>query len=147
MKTLFGEIQSGTLEVLSSVVLALIALGGAYATHYIKMATDKLKAETMQIEDDKQRWMLDRALERMEKVAEKTVRKFEETSAKKIRMAIADGKANRKELESLATDAYKEIIHTLEPEYSMVIQSSLGDAKTYIMNTIEEKVKDIKLKG
>ncbi len=141
------QIQSSAIEVLTSVVLALIALGGAYATYYIKKATEKIRLEMTKIEDERQKTLLDRALKRMEEVAEKTVNKIEQTTAKNIRKAVKDGKVDRKELEDLAVDAYEEILKTLEPDYRKVIEESLGDARTYILNTIEEKVRDVKVKG
>lgn len=141
------QIQSSAIEVLTSVVLALIALGGAYATYYIKKATEKIRLEMTKIEDERQKTLLDRALKRMEEVAEKTVNKIEQTTAKNIRKAVKDGKVDRKELEDLAVDAYEEILKTLEPDYRKVIEESLGDARTYILNTIEEKVRDVKAKG
>jgi vacuolar-type H+-ATPase subunit H len=144
---LVEQIQSSAIEVLTSVVLALIALGGAYATYYIKKATEKIRLEMTKIEDERQKTLLDRALKRMEEVAEKTVNKIEQTTAKNIRKAVKDGKVDRKELEDLAVDAYEEILKTLEPDYRKVIEESLGDARTYILNTIEEKVRDVKAKG
>jgi vacuolar-type H+-ATPase subunit H len=141
------QIQNGMVEVLTSVVLALIALGGAYATYYIKKATEKLRVEMTKLEDDRQKELLDRALTRMEEVAEKTVNKIEQTTAKSIRQAVKDGQTDKKELEDLAVDAYEEILKTLEPDYRKVIEASMGDARTYILNTIEEKVRDVKLKG
>ncbi|WP_427340621.1 hypothetical protein [Caloranaerobacter sp. DY30410] len=138
------QVQNVVMESLLNIVLGLIALGSAYATLYLRRATEKLKIETKKIEDEKQRYLLDRALSRLEEVASKTVNKIEQTTAKQLRKAVADGKVDRKELESLAIEAYEEIIKTLEPEYLKVLNESLGDAEVYIKNTIEEKVREVK---
>lgn len=141
---MFNEIQGALTETLVTVILALITLAATYATFYIKKATEKLKIETRNIEDERQKVTLAMALDRMEIVASKTVNKIEQVAAKKIRKAVADGKADRKELEALAHEAYREILDTLEPDYTKIIQDSLGDARTYVMNTIEEKVSSLK---
>lgn len=138
------QIQGVVVETLAMVLLALITLAGAFATNYIKKVSAKLNLEMQTLEDINQKRLIGNALERLEIVAEKTVNKIEQTTAKKLREAVKDGKVERKELENLAKDAYQEIICTMEPEYVAVIQASLGDAQTYIMNTIEEKVEMLK---
>lgn len=144
---MLDQMQGVVVETLVTVILALITLVATYATYYIKKAAEKLKIELKSMEDEKQKVLLDRALDRLEVVASKTVNKIEQVTAKKIRKAIEDGKADRKELEALAYEAYGEIINTLEPEYIGVIENSLGDARTYILNTVEEKVKEVKTNG
>lgn len=138
------QIQGAIVQMLVTVILGLITLVGAYATAYLKKASDKIKLEIMTMEDVNQVMHIRNALDRLETVAEKTVNKIEQTTAKHIREAIVDGKIDRKELESLAYKAYEEIISTMEPEYVRIIQETLGDAKTYILNTIEEKVERLK---
>ncbi|SKC68446.1 hypothetical protein SAMN02194393_03460 [Maledivibacter halophilus] len=137
--------MQGTItNVLLNVVLGLVTLGGAYATLYIQRATKKVKIETQRIEEEKQRDILWTALDRLEDVAFKTVNKIEEVSAKNLRQLVKGGKIDKEKLEDLAVVAYNEIIDILEPEYLDALESTLGDAETYILNTIEEKVKKVK---
>lgn len=139
------QIQGAVQETLITVIIALITLAATYATFYLRKATERIKCEIEAIEDSKQKVLLHNALDRLEEVSRKTVNKIEEVTAKKIRKAVEDGKADRAELEDLAFEAYAEIINVLEPEYLKVIQESLGDSRTYIFNTIEEHLKKIKL--
>lgn len=138
------QIQGAIVQMLVTVLLALIALAGAYATAYIKKASEKLRLEMTTMEDVNQMMHMRTALDRLEVVAEKTVNKIEEATAKQIRAAVKDGKVERYELERLAEDAYEEIISTMEPQYAEMIQKTLGDARTYILNTIDEKVELLK---
>ncbi len=141
------EMQNTVTEILVNVLLALITLVGAYATLYIKKSSEKLKAETEKIQEEKQRNIVNTALEYMERTAEKTVNKIEQVTAKQIRKAVKEGTVDRKALEALAQEAFNEIKETLGPEYIQVLQESLGNAEKYILNTIEEKVAELKRKG
>jgi len=131
-------------EALVNVILAVVALAGTYAVMHVRNLSTKLKAETFKIEDEHHRGVTKEALERLEDVAVKTVTKIEETSAKKIRKAVADGEVDRKELEDLAEEAYHEIMWTLGRDYMEVIEESIGDFRTYILIEIECALKKVK---
>lgn len=138
------QVQGVLVEALLSIVLAAIALGAAYATFYIKRASEKLRLETQKLEDEGQRKLVNNALGRLEEVAELTVNKLEEKTAKVLRESVKAGQVDKKELERLSVDAYHEIRKVLEPEYLELIENSLGDAQTYILNVIEDRLTDIK---
>ncbi len=131
-------------QVLLNVAVALIALAGAYATFYIKKATVKLETEAQKIKDDTQKELVVEALWRLDDVAEKTVNKIEQVTAKSIREAVKNGTKDKKELTLLAGDAYNEITTILEPEYVNLLKNTLGDFDTYLKNVIEDKVKKVK---
>ncbi|ABR46638.1 hypothetical protein Amet_4372 [Alkaliphilus metalliredigens QYMF] len=139
-----SAIQTALREILVSVAIGLIGLAGAYVTYFLNKASKKMQLETEKIQEESKREVLQMALWRLEDVAEKTVTKIEEKTAKVLRAAVKSGKKDKTELSDLAMQAYSEILTTLEPEYKQAIEASLGDAQTYIMNTIEEKVKKVK---
>ena len=56
-------IQSAASDALVNVVLAVIALAGAYAVYYIRLGAAKLKEQTAQIKDEAGRKVLEDALD------------------------------------------------------------------------------------
>ena len=56
-------ITSAASTALANIVLAVIALAGAYAVYYIRLAGAQVKAQTKQIEDESARALLEDALD------------------------------------------------------------------------------------
>ena len=91
-------IQSAASEALLNVVLAVIALAGAYAVYYIRLGASKLKAQTARIADEAGRKALEDAISDVERLATLSVGATEQTTAKALREAVKSGNASREEL-------------------------------------------------
>ena len=74
-------ITSAASDALVNVVLAVIALAGAYAVYYIRLGASKLKAQTAQIADEAGRKLLDNALDDVVNLATVSVGAMEQTTA------------------------------------------------------------------
>lgn len=131
-------------DFLSNLALAGLTLLSSYALYYIRKATTKLTAETAKIANDDKRALVQTAVNRLDDVATKTVKTIEQTTAKELRRAVKDGQASKEQLIDLSRQAYQEIVRTLEPEYLLALQDSLGDLEQYIRTTIEAKVLELK---
>ncbi len=138
------EITTAATEILVNLMIAVMALLGALATFYVQKGIKKLQAETEKVQDEATRDFLFSALARLDDVAFKTVNKIEQTTKEQLLLAIRNGVKNKEDLKLLSLEAYKEIVKTLEPEYLNVINGTMGDAETYIMNLIEEKLELVK---
>lgn len=138
------EITNAATQVMLNLVLGVITLLGALGTYYLQKATQKLQVETVQIKDEAARNYVNAALKRLDDVTEKTVNKIEQTTKKEVLAAIDAGTVHPDKIKDLALDAYNEIIKTLEPDYMQVIQDTMGDAQTYIMNLIEKELEELK---
>lgn len=134
-------------QALLNVLLAVISLGAVYATLYIRKAEQKLLLEAQVIADENQRQLVNQALCRLEEVALITVEKLEQTTAKALRQAIKEGKADKKQLEALAKEAYEEIMQTLSPKVKEVLSAEIKDLETYTLSLIEQKVAEVKRKN
>ena len=66
-------ITSAASTALANIVLAVIALAGAYAVYYIRLAGAQVKAQTKKIEDESARALLEDALDDVERLATKAV--------------------------------------------------------------------------
>ena len=124
-------------EVTTNVALATVALVGAYLAMLLRKARLWL-AERERAEK------FGAALDQLERVAAKTVRKIEEVTARELRKAVYAGRADRTELVCLAREAYQEVVDVMGPEYMEVLRQGIGDVETYLLNTIEEKVEAVK---
>ena len=131
-------------DFLFNVALAAVTLLASYAVYGIKKLTSKLVAETSKINSEKERNLVNDAILRLDDVATKTVKKIEQTTAKEMRQAVKDGMKSKEELIGLSKTAFDEIIKTMEPEYINILKTTLGDVDSYIRNTIEAKVLELK---
>lgn len=134
-------------QVIMNIVIALIGLAASYAIMLINKAKQKIDVETEQIKDDKQRALARDALEQVNILAAKTVTSIEQTTAKALREAVKDGKTNREDLLELANEAHMNILQELKPKYREVLEKEISDTNQYIMDTIEEKVHELKKFG
>ena len=149
---LYEKKEEGSMEAIQtqlistgvSVALAVISLGGAYAVFYIHQATQKVKAQTVQIKDQALRKQLEDALDDTEYLAGVTVGAIEQTTARQLREAVKDGKVDKEELQALAAQAFAEIKSGVSPTAQQVITNQLGDFDTYLTNLIERKVLELK---
>lgn len=134
------QFVSFTVEVL----VALIGLGCAYLTLYLRQAATRVKAETEHIRDQRQAELVRQAVDRLNDVAAKTVQKFEQTVAGDLRNKVKAGEVDRSQLLDLGKQAYDEVLKTIEPDVRQVLESTLGDFETYVKNTIETQVHQVK---
>jgi hypothetical protein len=131
--------------VLLNVVVALIGLGGAFATMLLSKAKAKVEVETEKLNDERQRELVTNAFGSLHDIAIKTVTKIEQTTADSLRQAVKDGKVDREELIALSDQAYDTIFETMKPQYIEVLENELGNIGEYVNALIEEKVHELKI--
>lgn len=136
--------QNAINDILANLLLAIIMLLSAYALHFLNRGVAKLKAETQKIDNEEQRNLALMAIDRLNDVATKTVNAIEQTTARELREAVKTGSINREQLIRLSQQAFDQIVDQLEPEYLAVLATTLGDMDSYIKNTIEAKVLELK---
>lgn len=137
-------IQNAASEMLVNIVLAVIALAGAYAVYYIRLGASKLKAQTAQISDEAGRKVLDNAIGDVERLATVSVGAMEQTTAKALREAVKSGAANREELVALGKQVFDEVKAAIAPEAQKVITENLGSFDAYLTACIEDAVLKVK---
>ena len=128
-------ITSAASDALVNVVLAIIALAGAYGVYYIRLGAAKLKEQTAQIKDEAGRKVLEDALDDVVNLATVSVGAMEQTTAKALRDAVKNGTASREELLALGKQVFDE---------QQVITDNLGSFDKYLTAVIEDAVLHIK---
>ena len=132
-------ITSAASTALANIVLAVIALAGAYAVYYIRLAGAQIKAQTRQIEDKTARELLENALDDVVNLATVSVNAMEQTTAQAVR-----GKVDREELLKLGRDVFREVKKAIAPEAQEVITKNLGSFDAYLTKCIEDAVLKVK---
>ncbi len=137
-------ITSAASTALANIVLAVIALVGAYLVYYIRLAGTRVKAQMRQIEDETARDLLENALDDVERLATKAVGYTEQTVAKALREAVKAGTGDREKLLALGRDAFNEVKREIGPETQEIIVKHLGSFDHYLEQCIENAVLKIK---
>ena len=117
---------------LANIVLAVIALAGAYAVYYIRLA-----GETA-------RQLLENALDDVVNLATVSVNAMEQTTAKAIRDGIKAGANTREQLTILGTKVFCEVKAAISPEAQRIITENLGSFDDYLTKCIEDAVLKVK---
>lgn len=138
------EIQTVLNESLMTLATGVISLLSAYGVYYLRKASDKVREQAAQIKDERLRRQLDNAIHDVGILLNTTVGAIEQTTAKKLREAVKDGKVDRAELEALSKQAFAEIKAKVKPEAQKVIKENLGSFDEYLSNMIEFKVLELK---
>ncbi len=137
-------ITSAAGNVLANIVLAVIALAGAYAVYYIRLAGAQVKAQTKQIEDKTARELLENALDDVVNLATVSVNAMEQTTAKAIRDGVKAGLNSKEELVILGKKVFCEVKAAIAPEAQRVITENLGSFDDYLTKCIEDAVLKVK---
>lgn len=135
-------ITSAASDALVNVVLAIIALAGAYGVYYIRLGAAKLKEQTAQIKDEAGRKVLEDALDDVVNLATVSVGAMEQTTAKALRDAVKNGTASREELLALGKQVFDEVKAAIAPEAQQVITDNLGSFDKYLTAVLHIKNED-----
>lgn len=137
-------LQTTAIQTVTTIAIALLSLLAAYATYGIRKITQKVKLQTEQLQDDKARNVLYSALSDVETLTALTVGAIEQTTAKQLREAVKDGKADRDELVALSKQALYEITGVIKPETQKIIEENFGNFRNYVSKLIEDQVRRVK---
>ena len=137
-------ITSAASATLANIVLAVIALAGAYAVYYIRLAGANVKAQTKKIKDETARQLLENALDDVVNLATVSVNAMEQTTAKAIRDGIKAGANTREQLTILGTKVFCEVKAAISPEAQRIITENLGSFDDYLTKCIEDAVLKVK---
>ncbi|GAB6170768.1 hypothetical protein JCM15765_02460 [Paradesulfitobacterium aromaticivorans] len=126
------------------VLIAFLALVCAYLAAYLRRGAARLQAQTQGIMNETEAEIVRTAIRRIDDLAERTVTKMEQTVAGELRQAVKDGKVDREELLAIGKQAVDEVVSMTGPELMVILEKTFGDAQTFIENTIETKVREVK---
>lgn len=130
---LIGAVQ----DILVTIVLAVLSLGGAYALYYIDVARRNLQART-QLE------IVNNMIARAAALAESVVMSLESTVAKDLRELVKSGQASRDELVAIGDRAVQTVLERLGVEGRAALEETVGDVEAFVRDLVEAKVEELK---
>jgi len=137
-------IQNAANTLLTDTLLAVVSLAGAYGIYFVRLCAKKIRSQTVQLHNERTRWLLDTALDDVQKLAELSVSAMEQTTAKALREQVKNGTAKREELLTLGIQVFEEVKAKVKPEAQAVIAKNLGNFDDYLEPCIEAAVLKVK---
>lgn len=138
------EFQEQLIALLQTTILGILNIGAGYLVYYIKQMADKAKIKNQENKNEKQKILIDNAIDRLDLLITKSVIATNETLGKAIKDGLADGKTNREELLALKDIVIEDVKAQLSQDSKDLISSEIEDLNAYISNSIEVALKSIK---
>lgn len=138
------NLKISLINALFSIGISLIGLLSAFLIYYISKLTNKLKIETQKISDDKQRELIQNALDRIKELSQNTVLELQQTVVEDLKKEIEKGNVNKEELLNVGNLAVKKVMHQLSEDTLMFAEMEISDIKAYITSIVESEVLKLK---
>ena len=140
-------LQNTVIQLLGIIIGGILAIASAYMTLFVAKATQKAKAETEKLNDERQRKIIDATLNKVDELLRTNIIALENTAKKDMLALIDDGKIEKDELKKLAQDVKINVLNQLGEDSLAILNDTLGDVNGYLEVRIEEKLAEIKAKG
>ena len=140
-------LQNTVIQLLGIIIGGILAIASAYMTLFVAKATQKAKAETEKLNDERQRKIINATLNKVDELLKTNIIALENTTKKDMLALIDDGKIEKDELKKLAQDVKINVLNQLGEDSLAILNDTLGDVNGYLEARIEEKLAEIKVKG
>ena len=137
-------LKDTVIQLLGVIIGGCLAIVTAYAGLLIARATQKIKLEIENLNDETQKKIFNDALDRVNSLLQTNIVAMENTVKKDMLDSIADGKIEKAELKTLADNVKNNVLKQLGNDSLEVLNNSLGDVNGYLEVKIEEILAQIK---
>lgn len=137
-------LKDTVVQLLGVIIGGCLAIVTAYAGLLIARATQKIKLEIENLNDETQKKIFNDALDRVNSLLQTNIVAMENTVKKDMLASIADGKIEKAELKTLADNVKNNVLKQLGDDSLAVLNDSLGDVNGYLEVKIEEILAQIK---
>lgn len=137
-------LKDTVVQLLGVIIGGCLAIVTAYAGLLIARATQKIKLEIENLNDETQKKIFNDALDRVNSLLQTNIVAMENTVKKDMLDSIADGKIEKAELKTLADNVKNNVLKQLGDDSLAVLNDSLGDVNGYLEVKIEEILAQIK---
>ena len=138
------QLQAQAIGLLQVIIGGIFSIAGIYATIYINKGIALAKAKANTIQDEQLKALTNDTLCKVDDLLETNIIAAENTMKPAILQAIADGKVDKTELNSLATIVKETTLNQLGKGAVKILNESLGDTNSYIENRIEKILAELK---
>lgn len=137
-------LKDTVVQLLGVIIGGCLAIITAYAGLLIARATQKIKLEIENLNDETQKKIFNDALDRVDSLLQTNIVAMENTVKKDMLASIADGKIEKAELKTLADNVKNNVLKQLGDDSLAALNDSLGDVNGYLEVKIEEILAQIK---
>ena len=137
-------LKDTVVQLLGVIIGGCLAIITAYAGLLIARATQKIKLEIENLNDETQKKIFNDALDRVDSLLQTNIIAMENTVKKDMLASIADGKIEKAELKTLADNVKNNVLKQLGDDSLAALNDSLGDVNGYLEVKIEEILAQIK---
>lgn len=127
-----------------SIGIVIVATVISVLSAYLKAIMEAKKQEALANQNIAQANAWDTAIKVIDAVTTATVATIEQETAKDLRQAVKDGRADREELLELSEKAYESILNQVKPEIMEILKNHVTDHHAYLENRIEQAVLEVK---
>lgn len=126
------------------VVCGAISIATAYISSYMKKLTEKAKVETLKLENETKKELVDKAIDRTNQLVKTNVIRAQETLVKEIKDKAKDGIVDKRDLKDVAVTVKKDILLQLSEELKQLVTTEIQDLEKYIEAQIEVSLATLK---
>ena len=137
-------LENTVIQLLGIIIGGLLAIASAYMTLFVAKATQRAKAETEKLNDERQRKIANATLNKVDELLRTNIIALENTVKKDMLVLIEDGKIEKEELKKLAQNVKENVLNQLGEGSIAILNETLGDVNGYLEVRIEEKLAEIK---
>lgn len=137
-------LKDTVIQLLGIIIGGCLAVASAYGGLLVARATQKIKLEIENLNDETQKKIFNDALDRVDSLLQTNIVAMENTVKKDMLASIADGKIEKAELKTLANNVKNNVLKQLGDDSLAVLNDSLGDVNGYLEVKIEEILAQIK---
>ena len=132
------------IDISTPVVIALLGLGATYLISFINKIKAKTLAETEKIQNEKQRQLVNGAIEDLDKLLLQNIMVAENTLVKEIKKATEDNKLSVEEGQEIANAVVNDVMNQLTTDSKQLLANQSSNLEKYIRDEIEVILQQIK---
>ena len=138
------NLQAQAIGLMQIVIGGVFSIAGIFLTALVAKGVAYAKVKTSAIKEEQAKSAVNETLDKTDKLLKTYIISLENTMKPSILQAIADGVVDKAELNSLATIVKESTVKQLGNGGMKILNQSLGDANSYLVNRIEKILAELK---
>lgn len=138
------QLLETSINIFTPVLLALLSLGASYLIMYLNKAKARVQAETEKIQDEKQKALVNGAIDQLDKLLEQNILNAEATLVKEIKKASEDNKLTIEEGKEVANAVTQSVLNQLTNDSKNLLNTQSQCLEEYVRAEVEVILAKIK---
>lgn len=126
------------------VVCGAISVATAYISSYMKKLSEKAKIESEKLQNETQRELVNKAIDRTNQLVTTNVIKAQQTLVKEIKEKAEDGRIDKRDLRDVAVAVKENVLTQLSDKAKDLVTTEIKDLDEYIEAQIEVSLATLK---